>query len=56
MLKTIGYDTRKVKINDKKFKLLIKSYQRHYRQNKITGKIDKETYLLICKHYKDMLT
>ena len=56
MLDSIGYDTRNVSINDNKFKLLIEAYQRHYRQSNITGEIDRETIILIKKHYKDMLT
>ena len=56
MLGLIGYDTRGVKIGDQKFKLLIQAYQRHYRQSNVLGKIDKETYKLIKKHYRDVLT
>ena len=56
MLDSIGYDTRNVKLNDNKFKLLIQAYQRHYRQSNITGEIDRETIKLIRQHYKDMLT
>ena len=56
MLSSIGYDTRNVNVNDNKFKLLIDAYQRHYRQSDITGEIDRETIILIKKHYKDMLT
>ena len=56
MLGSIGYDVRKVKKKDKKFKLLIQAYQRHYRQSDVLGKIDIETIKLISKHYKDILT
>jgi len=56
MLGLIGYDTRGVKIEDQRFKLLIQAYQRHYRQSNVLGKIDKETYKLIKKHYRDVLT
>ena len=56
MLGSIGYDIRNVSINNNKFKLLIEAYQRHYRQSNITGEIDRETIILIKKHYKDMLT
>ncbi len=56
MLKKIGYDTRQVKITSKKFNLLIKAYQRHYRQTSISGKIDHQTYKLINQHYKEVLT
>ena len=37
MLGDIGYDTRNVKTSDKKFKLLIQAYQRHYRQLNVEG-------------------
>ena len=56
MLGSIGYDVRKVKKGDKKLKLLIQAYQRHYRQSNVLGKIDIETIKLINKHYKDILT
>ena len=56
MLKKIGYDTRNVKINSNAYKKLIESYQRHYRQNDISGKNDDQTYKLIQQHYKDVLT
>ena len=56
MLGEIGYDTRNVKTSDKKFKLLIQAYQRHYRQLNVEGKIDSETTELIKQHHKDMLT
>ena len=56
MLKKIGYDTREVKINSKKFNQLIKAYQRHYRQSVISGEVDCQTYQLIKRHYKDVLT
>ena len=39
-----------------KFNKLIEAYQRHYRQTKISGEIDHQTYQLIKQHYKDMLT
>jgi N-acetylmuramoyl-L-alanine amidase len=52
----IGYDIRNVKKNDKKFKLLIKTYQRHYRQSNVTGEVDRETIELIREHHKDLLT
>ena len=55
-LKKIGYDTRKVEITSNKFNKLIEAYQRHYRQTKISGEIDHQTYQLIKQHYKDMLT
>ena len=56
MLGKIGYDTRGVKAEDLKFKLLIQAYQRHYRQSNVLGEIDKETIKLIEQHCKDILT
>ena len=47
LLKKIGYDTRKVEITSNKFNKLIEAYQRHYRQNIISGEIDYQTYKLI---------
>ena len=56
MLGFIGYDTRGVNIRDNKFQLLIKAYQRHYRQSDISGEIDQKTTFLIKQHFKDVLT
>jgi len=56
MLGIIGYDTRGIKVEDSKFELLIKAYQRHYRQSNVSGQIDQETISLIKQHYKDVLT
>ena len=56
LFKEIGYDTREVEITSNKFNQLIETYQRHYRQTLISGEIDYQTYQLINKHYKDMLT
>tara|TARA_B100001964_G_C14162324_1_gene567375 strand:+ start:323 stop:1072 length:750 start_codon:yes stop_codon:yes gene_type:complete len=56
MLGMIGYDTRGVKVEDLKFKLLIQAYQRHHRQSNVFGDIDRETFKLIEQHYKDILT
>ena len=56
MLGSIGYDTRSIKVEDSKFKLLIQAYQRHHRQSNVSGDIDRETIRLIKQHYKDMLT
>ena len=56
MLGMIGYDTRGVKVEDLKFKLLIQAYQRHHRQSNVLGDIDRETIKLIDQHYKDILT
>ena len=56
LLKKIGYDTRKVETTSNKFNKLIEAYQRHYRQNIISGEIDYQTYKLINQHHKDVLT
>tara|TARA_Y100000590_G_scaffold317062_1_gene358606 strand:- start:277 stop:1011 length:735 start_codon:yes stop_codon:yes gene_type:complete len=56
MLNNIGYDTRGIQAGNKKFKLLIEAYQRHYRQSEISGKIDLETLELLKQHNKDLLT
>ena len=56
MLGKIGYDTRNIKVEDSKFKLLIQAYQRHHRQSCVSGEIDRETITLIKQHYKDVLT
>ena len=45
-----------IKITSNKFNKLIEAYQRHYRQTKISGEIDYQTYQLINQHYKDVLT
>ena len=56
MLNKIGYDTEPAKKDPNNYKLLIKAYQMHYRQNLISGKLDKETYNLIQSHFNEMLT
>ena len=56
MLNKIGYDIRAVKKDKKKYYILIKAYQMHYRQRLISGKLDLETYNLILSHYNEMLT
>ena len=56
MLNKIGYDIRAAKKDKKKYYMLIKAYQMHYRQNLISGKLDLETYNLILSHYKEELT
>ena len=56
MLTIIGYDTRRVFQDSKKYNLLLQAYQRHYRQSNISGEIDMETVELIKQHYKDLLT
>ena len=56
MLNKIGYDIRAAKKDKKKYYMLIKAYQMHYRQSLISGKLDLETYNLILSHYNEMLT
>ena len=56
MLNKIGYDIRAAKKDEKKYYMLIKAYQMHYRQSLISGKLDLETYNLILSHYNEMLT
>jgi|TARA_B100001964_G_scaffold238103_1_gene303006 N-acetylmuramoyl-L-alanine amidase len=56
MLNKIGYDIRLAKKDEKKYNMLIKAYQMHYRQNLVSGKLDLETYNLILSHYNEMLT
>ena len=55
MLSFIGYDVSKVEKNNKKFKKLITNYQSHFIQNKVTGKLDKNTYSLIKKHVLNLV-
>ena len=56
MLNKIGYDIRAAKKDKKKYNMLIKAYQMHYRQSLISGKLDLETYNLILSHYDEVLT
>ena len=56
MLNRIGYDIGAAKKNKKKYYMLIKAYQMHYRQRIVSGKLDIETYNLILSHYNDILT
>ena len=56
MLNKIGYDIRAAKKDEKKYYMLIKAYQMHYRQGLISGKLDLETYNLILSHYNEELT
>ena len=56
MLNKIGYDIRPAKKDKKKYNMLIKAYQMHYRQSLVSGKLDLETYNLILSHYNEMLT
>mgnify|MGYP003949094677 FL=1 len=56
MLNKIGYDIRAAKKDKKKYYMLIKAYQMHYRQSLVSGKLDLETYNLILSHYNEVLT
>ena len=56
MLNEIGYDIRAAKKDEKKYYMLIKAYQMHYRQSLISGKLDLGTYNLILSHYNEGLT
>ena len=56
MLEKIGYDVNPAKRNKIKYKKLIKAYQMHFRQELISGILDKETYKTIMSHYNQMLT
>ncbi len=54
ILKSIGYNIGPAARNEKKYNILVKAYQMHYRQKKISGKIDIETYQLLLSHYNAM--
>ena len=56
MLKKIGYDIKPSLNNTQKYKNLIKAYQMHYKNNIISGIVDKETYEVIKDHYNQLLT
>ena len=56
MLKKIGYDTKRATNSKKKYEILLKVYQMHYRQRKISGKLDSETFKIIQSHFKHILT
>ena len=56
MLSEIGFDVSKAKKSNKNFVLLIKSFQSHYRQKLINGKIDKETLKILYKKFNESLT
>jgi len=45
-LNKIGYDTKKIKKNNKYLKLVTKAFQRRFRQKLINGIIDKECLLI----------
>ncbi len=54
MLNFIGYETKTSLSSDHLFKKLIKNYQRHFYQRKITGKLDNNTYERIKSHYLNL--
>ena len=56
MLNFIGYEAKPALNSKKKFVLLMKVYQMHFRNSLINGKLDEETYNLIASHYNDSLT
>ena len=56
MLEKIGYNVQPAIKNQKKYAMLIKAYQMHYRQSFVSGKLDKKTYKLIQSHFKELLT
>jgi len=56
MLSKIGYDIQPAKKNNKKYAMLIKAYQMHYRQSLVSGKLDEKTYKLIQSHFNELLT
>ncbi len=56
MLSNIGYDISQIKKNNKKFFLLIRAYQMHFRQKLVNGKLDKETLKMIVSHFNQTLT
>ncbi len=57
MLSKIGYDISQIEKNNKKnFFLLIRSYQMHFRQKLVNGKLDQETLKMIVSHFNQILT
>ena len=56
MLNKIGYDIKPAKKDKKKYNMLIKAYQMHYRQSLVSGKLDLETLQLIQSHFNEILT
>ena len=54
MFNKIGYDTRQATKDKKKYSMLIKAYQMHYRQRLVSGELDAETYNLILSHYNEI--
>ena len=56
MLSRIGYNVKRALLSKKNYKLLIKSYQMHYMQKNVSGKLDSKTYNLIVSHFNEILT
>lgn len=56
MLEIIGYDANYAKVNRKKFKILIKAYQMHFRKSLVNGNLDNHTYEIIKGHFNQSLT
>ncbi|PPR43942.1 MAG: N-acetylmuramoyl-L-alanine amidase AmiD [Alphaproteobacteria bacterium MarineAlpha5_Bin8] len=56
ILKSIGYNIKPATKSDKKYIILIKAYQMHFRQKNVSGKIDRETYKILLSHYNQILT
>ena len=54
MFNKIGYDIRQATKDKKKYSMLIKAYQMHYRQRLVSGELDAETYNLILSHYNEI--
>ena len=55
-LSEIGFNSEPAKKNSNNFYLLIKAYQMHYRPSLTSGILDEETFKIIHKHYKHLLT
>ena len=47
ILKSIGYNIKPATKSDKKYIILIKAYQMHFRQKNVSGKIDRDTYIIL---------
>ena len=56
MLDNFKMGGESAKKDKKKYYMLIKAYQMHYRQSLVSGKLDLETYNLILSHYNEVLT
>ena len=56
MLKIIGYDVVPAYINKKNFMFLVRAYQMHYRQDDVSGVLDRKTFEIIKNQYNQSLT